>query len=351
MVKRLVICADGTWNRPEEDLKNDIPTNVLRLARAVKPVARDGASQQVFYDWGVGSSHSKMSAGMTGAGIQKNIQDNYRYIVQNYSPGDEIYLFGFSRGAYTVRSLSGLINNCGILKREHANLTAKAFRHYKNGRTGYEPGGEHSVDFRAKYSHRSRKVKFIGVWDTVGALGVPVSFFGLFDKEDLFYDSKLGSNVEFARHALAIDEQREDFVPTIWKPRSSVDLKQVWFVGSHGDVGGGYKPDSKDGSTLSDIPLAWMLKEARAVGLDLETFLKQSLTANALSKKNNSRKGIYRMRGKNLRAIDHGCGEVLLHQSVADRWAGRRNYSRNAKNLREYMHRLEAAEESLPVTS
>ena len=118
MKKRIVVCADGTWNRPEKNLKEDVPTNVIRLARAVSPVAGDGMPQQVFYDWGLGSYHDEWSAGTMGSGIHKNIMDGYRYIVQNYSPGDELFLFGFSRGAYTVRSLCGLINNCGILKRQ-----------------------------------------------------------------------------------------------------------------------------------------------------------------------------------------------------------------------------------------
>lgn len=118
-MKRIVICADGTWNRPEKD-PEDQPTNVLKLARAVKPVASDGIAQQVFYDWGLGSYHDTVVASTTGRGINKNIMGNYRYLVQNYAPGDEIYLFGFSRGSYTVRSLCGLINNCGILKRPDA---------------------------------------------------------------------------------------------------------------------------------------------------------------------------------------------------------------------------------------
>ena len=131
MNKRIVICADGTWNRPEKDLKVDFPTNVLRLARAISPMAGDGKPQQVFYDWGVGSYYDEVIGGTTGRGLHKNIMDGYRYIVQNYSPGDEIYLFGFSRGAYTVRCLCGLINNCGILKRPDARLIQQAFDHYK----------------------------------------------------------------------------------------------------------------------------------------------------------------------------------------------------------------------------
>ena len=121
-MKRIVICADGTWNRPERNLAEDQPTNVLRLARAIRPSGSTGTAQQVFYDWGIGSYYDPFVGGVTGRGINKNIMDGYRYLVQNYAPGDQIFLFGFSRGAYTVRGLWGLINNCGILKRDQPHL-------------------------------------------------------------------------------------------------------------------------------------------------------------------------------------------------------------------------------------
>ena len=126
----IVVCADGTWNRPEEDLEKDHATNVLKLAWAIRPKWRD-LKQQVFYDWGLGSYHERFVTGATGRGIHKNIVDGYRYIVQNYTPNDRIYLFGFSRGAYTVRALCGLINNCGIVKRAHAKLIEQAWKIYK----------------------------------------------------------------------------------------------------------------------------------------------------------------------------------------------------------------------------
>ena len=276
MSKRIVICADGTWNRPEKNLKEDVPTNVLRLARAIKPVDAKGTPQQVFYDWGLGSYHDEWTAGVTGKGIHKNIMDGYRYIVQNYSPGDELFLFGFSRGAYTVRSLCGLINNCGILKRPDARLIQAAFNHYKRSGPAYAPNGDASVKFREDYAHPSREVQFLGVFDTVGALGIPVSFLGFLNAKDEFYDSKTGPNVRIARHALAIDERRYDFQATILQPRANLDLRQVWFVGSHSDVGGGYKP-AKDRTRLSDIPLGWMMREAHKAGLALESHLKSGL--------------------------------------------------------------------------
>lgn len=216
MSKRIVICADGTWNRPEVDHENDFPTNVLRLARAIQPKGDDGKPQQVFYDWGIGSYYKQVSGGITGKGLHKNIMDNYRYIVQNYSPGDEIYLFGFSRGAYTVRCLCGMINNVGIVKRPDAKLIQDAFNHYKMADKKYHPEAQKSIDFRNDHSHESRQVHFVGVFDTVGAMGIPITFLGMFEKKDEFYNNRIGKNVTHARHALAVDELRYDFRPTVW---------------------------------------------------------------------------------------------------------------------------------------
>ncbi len=334
MSKRIVICADGTWNRPEKNLDRDIPTNVLRLARAIKPVGGDQVAQQVFYDWGVGSYYDPVIGGATGKGLNKNIMDDYRYIVQNYAPGDEIFLFGFSRGAYTVRSLCGLINNCGILKRPDARLIQAAFDLYKKPSKAYAPRGAKSVAFRQAHSHPSREVKFIGVWDTVGALGIPISFLGLLDDKDEFYDTKIGRNARIARHALAIDELRQDFEPTIWLPRENLDLKQVWFTGAHSDVGGSYRPDD-DGSLLSDIPLDWLMREARAAGLALESHLRRGLHPSPTATLHQSRRHYYRIRKKFFRKIDHGKGAVLMHRSVQQRWEQDQKY--RPKNLVQYL--------------
>jgi len=344
MEKRIVICADGTWNRPEKDLKKDYPTNVLRLARAIAPFGNDSQPQQVFYDWGIGSYHDRVSGGITGAGIHKNIKDNYRYIVQNYSEGDDIYLFGFSRGAYTVRSLCGLINNVGIVKRDNANLIEQAFEHYKRRGYNYRPDGSESQKFKRAYSHQETKIKFVGVWDTVGALGIPFTFLGLFENKDEFYDSKMGPNIEIARHAMAIDEQREDFKPTTWRYREEVDLKQAWFAGVHTDIGGSYPPD-KNKNLASDIALSWMIKEAGLIGLKVEDHLNNSLQPTHRSSINESRKNIYKLKEKFLRPIDFRMSEekekdvnkVYIHQSVQDRWNADPKY--RPENLEKYINR------------
>jgi len=334
MIKRIVICADGTWNRPEKGSHKDFPTNVLRLARAIKPVDKDGIAQQVFYDWGVGSNGQRVIGGITGKGLQKNIMDGYRYIVQNYSPGDEIFLFGFSRGAYTMRSLCGMINNCGILKRKHANLIQDAFELYKRSGRANKPTGVNSVAFRQAHSHPRKSVHFIGAWDTVGAMGIPISFLGLFDDRDEFYDTEIGSCVKVARHAMAIDEHRSDFTPTIWDRNANTDLVQAWFAGAHSNIGGSYKPDS-DGGLLSDNALDWMIREAKQFGLAIEHHLRRSINKSATATLHNSRRSFYRVKKKHYRQLNHDKGQVIFHRSVKQRWDNDNSY--RPRNLLDYI--------------
>ncbi|MEA3298697.1 MAG: DUF2235 domain-containing protein [Pseudomonadota bacterium] len=333
-MKRIVICADGTWNRPEEDLSKDHPTNVLKLARAVDPLGSGGVGQQVFYDWGIGSYHDAVIGGATGKGLHKNVMDDYRYLVQNYSPGDQIFLFGFSRGAYTIRSLCGMIYNCGILKRPDARLIQAAFDLYKSPRKDCHPDGEESLAFRAAHSHPDRTIAFVGVWDTVGALGIPFSFLGLLEKKDEFYDTKIGPNVRIARHALAIDELRSDFEPTVWDPRPGLDLRQLWFAGAHSNVGGSYAPDG-DGGLLSDIPLKWMLDEAAAAGLAIEPHLPAALRPVPTATLHRSRKHIYRSKPRFYRPIAHLRAPLSIHPSVKARWDADPGY--RPKNLAAHL--------------
>jgi len=336
--KRIVICSDGTWNKPEEDLNKDFPTNVLKISRAIKPIAKDGTPQQVFYDWGVGADYGAISGGITGKGVLKNVVDGYRYIVQNYNEGDEIYLFGFSRGAYTMRALSGLINNCGILKREDAKLINMAFKHYKTRGKAYSPSGEKSIEFRKKYSHKSRDIKFMGLWDTVGAMGIPITFLGSFSEKDEFYDTKIGKNVKNARHALAIDELRADFEPTFWREGDKNKVKQVWFAGVHSDIGGSYKPDKK-GLSIAENSLNWMIKEVEKIGLEVESHLKDKIKINIaktpLAEKHNSRTKFFRLKQKYYRNLEDSGEKVLIHESVKIRYEKDESY--RPKNLEEYL--------------
>lgn len=310
--KRIVVCSDGTWNDPEDEN----PTNVLRMARAVKPVAEDGIKQVVFYDWGVGSYYEKARGGAFGVGIMKNIQDGYRFIVQNFNPGDEVFLFGFSRGAYTVRCLAGLMNNCGILKRTKADLIPDAFTMYKQRNA--PPGSPKAKKWRKDntYGEDRGTVDFIGVWDTVGALGIPTRALAFMNEKDLFYDSELGSNVRVARHAVSIDERRGDFVPTLWTKKEAIDIKQVWFAGVHADVGGGYAPT--EGKLLSDIPLSWMASEADQCGLEFESHLYVKSRLDPAAAQHRSYKGFYKVLGKQEREIPQ---DSVMHESVKKRHA------------------------------
>lgn len=317
-MKRIIICADGTWNRPEEDIEEDFPTNVLKFARGIAPKDANEIKQIVFYDWGIGSYHNKLAGGAFGAGLEKNVMDGYRFLVHNYEPGDEIYLFGFSRGAYTVRSLCGLLNNCNILKGPESNRIEEAFALYKDPE--HTPMDNYTVDWRNKYSVKdSHIVTFVGVWDTVGALGLPFSFFGLIEDKHRFYDKKLGSNVTTARHALSLDERREDFEPTIWQPNNNVDLKQVWFAGVHSDIGGGYENDP-DNTTLADIPMTWLMKEAQLTGLTFEDFLSVS-ELNPLAQQHDEYKGLMRFLGQYIREIPAPDAiPTFVHSSVKTRY-------------------------------
>jgi uncharacterized protein (DUF2235 family) len=311
--KRIVVCFDGTWNDPE----NATPTNVLRMARAIRPEDGNGVQQVVFYDWGVGTYHQTIRGGIAGLGIQKNIQDGYRFIVQNYDEGDSLFLFGFSRGAYTARALAGMLNCCGILTRDRAHEIPAAFDFYKNKNA--KPSSSEAKTWREKHTYGAGRglVDFIGVWDTVGALGIPNRVLAFVEQQDLFFDVVLGSNVAVARHAVSIDEMRADFRPTLWGPKDSVDIQQVWFAGVHSDVGGGYEP--RDGMQLSDIPLDWMAKEAAKNGLLFEPHLVGPVDGLHLASAHRSYKGFFRVLGRERREIPTN---AVLHASVKQRFEG-----------------------------
>ena len=168
-------------------------------------------------------------------------------------------------------------------------------------------------------------------------MGIPLSFLGFLEDKDEFYDTAIGSNVSIARHALAIDERRSDFEPTVWIPKPATDMKQVWFLGAHSDVGGSYRPD-KNGSLLSDIPLDWMMRQAKAAGLTLEPHLRQRLRGKPIATLHQSRRKYYRLKKKFFRQIDHGKGPVLIHTSVKERWDRDADYRRTSKNLKAYLH-------------
>jgi uncharacterized protein (DUF2235 family) len=265
MSKRLVVCCDGTWctaNLP-------IPSNVPKIALAVAPVDSAGTEQRVFYHPGVGTRwFDRYTGAMFGVGVSQAIRDAYRYIVANFEPGDELFLFGFSRGAFTARSLAGFIRNCGVLRRENIDRVDEAYALYRSRSDTAHPRSFEAQLFRRAYSHETR-IRFIGVWDTVGALGIPLTGLPLVDlinQQWRFHDTDLSSTVDGAFHALAIDEHTSLFRPTLWTTQKHAPahqrVEQVWFAGCHSDVGGGFRDHG-----LSDIALAWMIERSREYGL------------------------------------------------------------------------------------
>jgi uncharacterized protein (DUF2235 family) len=304
--RRLALCFDGTWNT------YDSHTNVSRFFETVADDNCGCAEQLKFYDEGVGTTWgTKVAGGAFGAGLSRNILLGYCWLINTYrdgpaaadpddpsgelfSGGDDIYFFGFSRGAFTARSLCGLINRCGILKRSEfgdqpatpdSDLVKKAWDLYRKKDFPDQPAesrlSEECRKFRGDHAHTVR-IKLIGVWDTVGALGVPLFVtaalpIGVFNSRYAFHDTRLGRAVQHARHAIAIDEHRKDFQVTMWtaKHKFTRSLEQRWFAGSHGNVGGGYEDD-----TLPEMSLLWMAKEASVLGLEFRREMLEAMERN-----------------------------------------------------------------------
>jgi uncharacterized protein (DUF2235 family) len=266
-MKRLIICCDGTW----QDLSASYPTNVVKMAQIIKPIASDGTAQIVYYQSGIGTEHGKgerIGGGVFGWGIDTNIQDAYRFLCLNYEAGDEVYLFGFSRGAYTVRSLAGLIYCCGLLQRAHIREIPKAYQLYRD--RAIAPNHPDAVAFRRQYGENI-PIKLLGCWDTVGELGVPnlIPFVSdWINAKYQFHDTQLNRQIEFALHAVAIDERRKVFnvTPMTISKGATTTLSQVWFPGTHGCIGGG----QREFAGLADTALEWMAGSISKWKLGLE---------------------------------------------------------------------------------
>jgi uncharacterized protein (DUF2235 family) len=292
-MKRIVVLIDGTWDK--EGTTGD--TNVAKLDSTdrtsvgtfIKAEATDGTVQRVHYHDGVGTQGNPVTrflGGAIGLGLKKIIQDVYGFVVADYNAGDEIYIFGFSRGAYAARALAGLIGASGIQRRADAGVFEVAWQHYRvSPAVRQRPETASSGDQKTIAAYNSlagrqafydtRAVKCVAVWDTVGSYGIPAGF-GLaplaryFTLVTLgFHDTSFGDHVDVGSHAVAVDEHRRPFVPTFWtipkgqRPKGHVE--QTWFAGAHENVGGGYAD-----SGLSDQALVWMIARVRALtGLEL----------------------------------------------------------------------------------
>lgn len=271
-IKRIALFLDGTWNNVNDN------TNVWRL----KSLCTKSSEQLVYYSAGVGTqSGEHLSGGMFGIGINEEVIRAYEWLVEHYEADAQVFIFGFSRGAFTARSLAGLISKCGLLKpgspvsikqlyERYRKSTAPTVRALDKATVGELPLEDQWIK---EYS-RGIPIWFQGVWDTVGALGVPLPCVPKVSRSDFaFLETDLRINYTHAYQALAIDEHREAFAPTLWVkstpkhgdtyPDRDLDhVEQRWFVGAHANVGGGYEDD-----LLAQIPLQWLMSKAVAHGL------------------------------------------------------------------------------------
>ena len=266
-MKSIILCADGTWNTPHGDSPGTTDTNVRKIYSALT----NDLSQLKYYDSGVGTDGTPLdhlSGGAMGEGLFQKVQDCYQFLSDVYDPGDRIFVFGFSRGAYTARSTAGMIAGFGVPTINLDNMTVKRiFDAYRQPDATKKAALKASLE--AAYSMQDVTIQMVGVWDTVGALGIPGIFFNLLNEKKYgFLDTALHPCVNHAYHAVSIDERRAQFKPTLWtNPDGSVrpndlQVEQVWLSGGHSDVGGGY-PQSE----LSDIALSWMMHKAKENGL------------------------------------------------------------------------------------
>lgn len=275
--KRLVLLLDGTWNSSEDN------TSVWRLSQLVAPRNAAGVAQLCYYTAGVGTPRGeRIRGGALGYGLDRDVIGAYRWLMGHYDQGDQIFLFGFSRGAFTARSVAGMIARCGLLRPgsplsveelyERYRLDDKAPSFVELHQTKNLPPAEKRL---LRHSRRV-PIKMIGVWDTVGALGIPFGNTpGISRRRFGFHNTRLSAIFEHAYHALALDEHRAAFAPTLWtrftpatpgppgkrRVRPTI-VEQRWFAGAHANVGGGIAGDD-----LPQLPLAWLMKKAGALGL------------------------------------------------------------------------------------
>ena len=327
-MKRIVICADGTWNEPDQiDQKTGKrkPSNVLKVARLVLGRGDDGTSQVVYYHEGVGTGPGldKYTGGAFGDGMCANIRDLYRFVVHNYTPGDDLYFIGFSRGAFTVRTLAGFMNKFGLLHKGDDYYTSDIYKLYESNADQDSDNWKRAFKY-VESPHPCPPIKFIGVWDTVGSLGPPgwIGHAAKFVGQDKykFHDISLNSNIQNAFHALAIDEHRQPFAPSIWtRPNGwNGTLEQVWFPGVHTNVGGGYDPDG-----VANEALQWLIEKAEGLGLEFDAPVVAKYRPCFNSELRDSMTMMYRtlLGGEYPRPMgQHLQDGEAIHQAAMDRW-------------------------------
>lgn len=287
--KNIVIFLDGTWNDPEDQTR-------VWAAKNLISATHKGVKQDVYYDAGLGTQKfEKFQGGVFGKGLGKNVRQAYAWLVDTYKDGDNVYIFGFSRGSFTATSVTGMIMRWGLIRPNSPLSVEQIFKLYekwdkhtplyqlvfdkRDGRTDFSALEQQLLD-----TSRRIKIKMIGIWDSVATVGVPFGNFARFSKNALrFHNPRISTIYENVFHALAIDEHRKPFRPILFhffykrdatqadydknKKKYADHIEQRWFSGSHGDVGGG------DNIPVSNAPYAWLLSHAQSLGLGLNSSL------------------------------------------------------------------------------
>ena len=259
-----VVILDGTMSTLEPGCETNAGM-LYKLLCEVAPTKRLSLRYEAGIQW---RSWRTSRDVIEGRGINRQIRRVYGFVASRYRPGDRIFLFGYSRGAYAVRSLAGMIDRVGLLKADHATVTniRQVYRHYQ------DPGSTEAARvFAKKYCHERTPIEMVGVWDTVKALGLRLPIFWRWTEAPYrFHNHELGPHIRHGYHALARDETREAFAPVLWHTNPDWDnvVEQVWFRGAHGDIGGQLDGDEV-ARPLANIPLVWMLERAEMCGLPL----------------------------------------------------------------------------------
>ncbi|MDH5736844.1 MAG: DUF2235 domain-containing protein, partial [Gammaproteobacteria bacterium] len=335
-MRHFVICTDGTWNTPDQtDRGRVVPSNVVKISRALAGHNTAGVEQLLYYDRGVGTQGGwdAIKGGAFGIGLSDNVIEAYQVLGHHYQEGDRLFLFGFSRGAYTARSLAGLIGLCGIPdpgKGDVHSLVKKAWAIYREsdpGRRQQLAAAHVQACSVMTSSGMANEIWFIGVWDTVGALGIPLKPLNWLGRQRTrFHDVRLGAHIRHAYHAIAIDERRRPFKPALWErgvadgeagQSQPQEVQQVWFTGVHSNIGGGYVDTG-----LSDRAFLWMSAKARTKGLGFRAdYMSRRIDPNYHGELRNSMHLGYKMLLPCERPVgggSHILGE-RIHYSVAAR--------------------------------
>lgn len=385
MAKNLAVFLDGTWNDPTDN------TNVWRLKTLVARRDAEGKRQLAYYATGVGTRwYDRVRGGIGGFGMSENIVRAYRWIVEHHDEGDRIFIFGFSRGAFTARSVAGLVASCGLLRPGAAMSVDEVYARYRKraeakplyrlefeqnaGRTDFDDDDRWLLE-----NSRRVPIRFTGIWDTVGTLGIPFGNIpGISRKQFTFHNTRLSKIFERGCQALALDEHRKPYDATLWTnflPLNSdgeiVDerransyyphFKQRWFVGAHSNIGGGYPRD-----TLAQIPLRWIQDNATSAGLHFRSPLPlrgdEHLGGEVVDSYGKFLKGAYRLVklgrrhrreiGRPAYKVRNGFVESVnesIDASVIDRWQKDPDY--RPQNLRQWADRAGQDLDHLPPAS